>query len=174
MKYKLKELNFSNLKYNKSDMNESKLISFTYLDNELEFQTPKVILEKIIQEDNKEYLLLKLLPTEASKTFQNGINNLEDSHNKIINLKNWFNYSLPRNGIKSVINGDSFIVKIPFKYSKPTLKIYSKNGSLFNYYHLKSGMELICLLDSSKLWINFDNSVTYNLSVKEILITKTI
>lgn len=165
MKYKIKDLSFENLKYNKSEINQSTLINFTYLGNELEFQTPKVVLEKIIKENGKEYLLLRALPTEACQTFFNGIKNLEEAHIKS-SKKNLI--------IKSVITDNTFLVKIPFKYSKPIIKLYSKNGSLFNYYHLKPGMEIICLLGSSKLWINFDNIVTYNLSVKEILITKPI
>ncbi len=164
MKHKIKELDINNLKYNKSEINDCTLVNFTYLGSELEFQTPKVLLEKIIQENGKEYLILKVLPTEACQTFFKGLKNLEECFTTLLKI----------NKIRSVIRDNTFLVKIPFKYSKPTIKLYSKNGSLFNYYHLKEGMEIICLLSSSKLWINFDNIVSYNLSVKEILITKPI
>ena len=68
-----------------------------------------------------------------------------------------------------VFNEDCFIVKIPFKYSKPLIKVY-KDNKLFNYYHLAKGMEIICLLNLSKLWVNFKNEISYNLNVKEILV----
>ena len=135
------------------------------------------MIEKIIlQENDKHYLLLKILPTEACKTFYNGIRSLEENHNRsIFNHKEWFNKSIGISTIKSsILNENDFLVKIPFKYSKPMSKLYSKNGTPFNYYHLKPGMEVICLLGTSNIWINVDNSVSYNLSVKEILITKTI
>ena len=45
-----------------------------------------------------------------------------------------------------------------------------KGSSLFNYYHLSKGMEIICLVNLSKLWINFKNEGSYNLNVKEILV----
>ena len=48
--------------------------------------------------------------------------------------------------------------KIPFKYSKPLIKVY-KDNKLFNYYHLAKGMEIICLLNLSKLWVNFKNEI---------------
>jgi hypothetical protein len=179
MKYKIKEIQFEKLKYNYSlnsnngKFNNCKLIQFTYNEEDLEFQTPKVILNDIINEDNKHYLILKVLPTEASRTFYTKINELEEKHNNTLQKhSDWFNSSLPRDAIKSNLDEDIFKVKIPFKYSNPVTKCYDKESNLFNYYHLKKGMEIICLLSTNSLWINFDNSVSYNLSAKEILITK--
>ena len=76
MKYKLKDVDFDKIEY-KYSLNSNngmgntncKLINFTYLKEELEFQTPKVLIEKILKENNKEYLVLKIIPTEACKTF---------------------------------------------------------------------------------------------------------
>ena len=134
-----------------------------------------MLIEKIIKENNKEYLLLKILPTEACKTFCTKIFELENKHNiELNNHKDWFNKKIPISEVKSVFNEDCFIVKIPFNYSRPNVKIYDKDSKLFNYYHLKQGMEIICLLNVNNIWINFDNVPNYNLIVKEILITKTI
>jgi len=180
MKHKIKEIDFNRLNYIYSiDSNNGmgntncKLINFTYNGEELEFQTPKVIIEKLIKENNKEYLLLRIIGNQACKTFCTKILEMEEAHNNKLSVNtNWFNNKLQTNNIKSVFQNDCFIVKIPFKYSKPCIKIYTTDSNLFNYYHLKQGMEIICLLSSNNLWINFDNSVTYNLIVKEILVTK--
>lgn len=175
MKYKLKDINLDNIRYelvktNYGIDNNCKIVNFTYNQEEFEFQTPRVLIEKIIKENEKSYLLLKIVPTEASKLFCLKLFDIEEHHskklNKIIN-----NTLVPMNNIKSIFNGDCFIVKIPMKYSKPQLNIYSHNGSLFNYYDLREGMEIICLLSINKLWINFDNSISYYLNVKEILLT---
>ena len=50
MKYKLKELDFNNFSFDKVDLNDNKIINIKYLNESLEFQTPKVIIEQIYQE----------------------------------------------------------------------------------------------------------------------------
>jgi hypothetical protein len=177
MKYKLKDIDFindRNIKYSLGLNNTNyKLINFTYLKESFEFQTPKVLIEKLIKENNKEYLLLKILPTEACKTFCKKILEFENKHNIELNKhKHWFNKNISISLIKSVFNEDCFIVKVPFKGTNPQIKIYDKDSNLFNYYLLKEGMEIICLLNFSNIWINFDNTPSYNLIIKEILITK--
>lgn len=175
MKLKLKEIDFEKLVYSLNNGifgEECKMINYSYQGSEFEFQTPKVIIEKIIKENSKEYLLLKILGTEACRTFYSKISELEDTHNSVISKHNeWFNNSLPIGNVKSVFKGQTFLVKVPFKYSSPNIKIY-KDSRLFNYYHLKEGMEIICLLGCNNLWINFDNNVSYHLILKEIMITK--
>ena len=90
MKYKLKDVDFESkdilysLNSNNGTINghsNCKLVNFTYLGEPMEFQTPKVLIEKIIKENNKEYLLLKMLPTEACRTFCKKILELENRHN---------------------------------------------------------------------------------------------
>jgi hypothetical protein len=182
MKYKLKDIEVQDIKYsinlNNGIINGNtncKLVNISYCGETLEFQTPKVLVEKIIKQNNKEYLLLKILPTEACKTFCTKILSLENKHNtELHNHKEWFNRKLPISEVKSVFTEDCFIVKVPFNYSSPSIKIYDKESRLFNYYHLKTGMEVICLLNVNNIWINFDNTPSYNLTVKEILITKLI
>jgi len=182
MKYKLKDIEVQDIKYsinlNNGIINGNtncKLVNINYCGETLEFQTPKVLVEKIIKQNNKEYLLLKILPTEACKTFCTKILSLENKHNtELHNHKEWFNRKLPISEVKSVFTEDCFIVKVPFNYSSPSIKIYDKESRLFNYYHLKTGMEVICLLNVNNIWINFDNTPSYNLTVKEILITKLI
>jgi hypothetical protein len=179
MKIKLKDIDYSKINYfiNGSDgiingNSNCKLINFNYSGEVLEFQTPKVLIEDIVKEGTKEYLVLKILPTEACKTFCTKIFELEKNHDQNLK-KEWFNKKLQISEIKSIFENDHFTVKVPFKYSKPCLNIYDKDSKLFNYYHLKKGMEIICLLNCNNIWINFDNVSVYNLNVKEILITKS-
>jgi len=189
MKYKLKDINFDKTEY-KYSLNSNngmgntncKLINFTYLSEDLEFQTPKVLIEKIVKENNKEYLILKIRNTEACKTFCTKILEMEEKHNKVLRCNNkWFNKKLPVYPIRSVFNklpevleDICFTIKVPFKSSNPCIKIYDHDLNLFNYYHLQTGMEVICLISCNNLWINFDNLVTYNLILKEIRLTKLL
>ena len=161
MKIKLKYLNTEFLKYsevlNKNFGNNGKLLNVTYHGESLEFQTPKVLIEKIIKEPgDKEYLLLKIIPNEASRIFYQKISEIESSIGNLGNLE-------------SNLIGTSFKVKIPFKYGKPQLNIFSKDDYLFNYYHLVEGMEIILLLSINNIWINPD-IINYSLIAKEILI----
>ena len=158
MKYKLKELDFNNFSFDKVDLNDNKIINIKYLNESLEFQTPKLIIESLIKENNHEYLLLKINGNKACETFCSKIFKLEEFFNKYI-----------KNKIKSIFNEETFTVKIPFKSLNPQIKVY-KDNKLFNYYHLTKGMEIICLVNLSKLWTNIKNETNYNLNVKEILI----
>ena len=167
MKYKLKELETCNFSFDKVIVDNNKIINIKYKNDSLEFQTPKIIIDSLIKENNHEYLSLKIVGNKACETFCSKINQLETFFNT--KAVNWLDKSLPVNEIKSVFNEDCFIVKIPFKYSKPLIKVY-KDNKLFNYYHLAKGMEIICLLNLSKLWVNFKNEISYNLNVKEILV----
>jgi hypothetical protein len=166
MKYKLKELETCNFSFDKVIVENNKIINIKYKNDSLEFQTPKIIIDSLIKENNHEYLSLKIVGNKACESFCSKINQLETFFNT---KKNWLDKNLPDNEIKSVFNEDSFIVKIPFKYSKPIIKVY-KDNKLFNYYHLAKGMEIICLLSLSKIWVNFKNEISYNLNVKEILV----
>ena len=161
MKIKLKYLNTELIKYsevlNKNFGNNGKLLNVTYNGQSLEFQTPKVFIEKIIKEPgDKEYLLLKIIPNEGSRIFYQKISEIESN----IGILGIF---------ESNLVGDCFKVKIPFKYGKPQLNIFSKD-SLFNYYHLVEGMEVILLLSISNIWTIPGGLSTYSLIVREILI----
>jgi hypothetical protein len=162
MKHKLKEINFTDISFDKTNLNNGTLLSLKYKENSLEFQTPKLHIESLIKENGHEYLVLKIIGTQACKTFCT----------KIIELEKYFSEYLLKNGsgesIKTIFNEDLFTVKIPFKYSKPLIKVY-KNDNLFNYYNLENGMEIICLL-SINLWINMYKEPSYNLNVKEIMV----
>jgi hypothetical protein len=180
MKYKIKDILLDKIDYSLivnsgigNGNNNCKFINFTYSGNEIEFQTPKVLIEKIIKEGNKEYMLLKIIGTEACKSFYLKIVEIEKNHNIKLNKK-WFDKTLPINNIKTIFEEDCFRVKVPFRYQKPLATCYSSNGNLFNYYRLKEGMEIICLLTCGNIWINYDNVASYNLSVKELLVTKEL
>ena len=162
MKIKLKYLNTELIKYsevlNKNFGNNGKLLNVTYDGESMEFQTPKVLIEKIIKEPgDKEYLLLKLNNNEACRLFCQKIAEIESHIGNITNFE-------------SNLSGTCFKVKIPFKYGKPQLNIFSKDDYLFNYYHLVEGMEIILLLSINNVWINSDGFSTYSLIAKEILI----
>jgi hypothetical protein len=161
MKFKLKYLNTDLLEYsevlNKKFVNNEKLLNVSYNGESLEFQTPKVFIEKIIKEpDDKEYLLLKIIPNEGSRIFYQKIAEIESS--------------IGISSTDSNLSGTCFKVKIPFKYGKPQLNIFSKDDYLFNYYHLVEGMEIILLLSIKTIWINSDGLSNYSLIVNEILI----
>jgi hypothetical protein len=176
MKYKLKDINFNNTEYkynaSLSLVKDCKLINFNYNNDCLEFQTPKVLIDDIVVTNSgNHYLILKILPTEACRTFYSKVSDLEEHPNVELNKhRHWFSTN-DKVKIKSIFENDSFTVKVPFKYSKPVHKIYS-DGNLFNYYHLKKGMEVICLLSCGNIWINYDDTVSYNLNIKEIMVTK--
>ena len=168
MKYKIKDVNFGEIKYSPKELNNGTVINFTYNSSILEFQTPKVIIEQIYQENGKEYFLLRIHGTEACKKFFLKIFELENSFNKS-NI--WFNKEIPKRDVKNIFKGDLFNVKIPFKFSKPCIKVFFGEG-LFNYYHLAKGMEIICLLTLDKLWMTNENDLSYNLNIKEIMLLK--
>ena len=152
---KLKEIKFANLKFTSGIENDlGKLINVNYDNSILEFQTPKVIIEKLIRENNgKEYIIVKLVNCKSFK-------------DKIIELENELSKYSNKN-INSILLDSTLKLKVPFKYSKPIIKIYSEN-KLFNYYNLKPGMKIICLVSLNGIWIN--NYTNYNLNIKEILI----
>ena len=52
---KLKELDFNNFSFDKVDLNDNKIINIKYLNESLEFQTPKLIIESLIKENNQKY-----------------------------------------------------------------------------------------------------------------------
>ena len=159
MKYKLKNLNFnkdSNISFIETNLDNGTIINLKYNNDTLEFQTPKVIIESLIKENNNEYFILKIVGNQACKTFCSKILEFED----FLQIK----YGLK---LKTIFNEDVFTVIIPFKYSKPLVKVY-KDDSLFNYYQLSKDMEIICLINIDKLWIN--NCIHYNLNVKEIMV----
>ena len=120
------------------------------------------MIQDIIREAGKEYFLLKIKSNQACKKF----------FEKILELENNFICKFNATLIKSIVEDDHFIVKVPFVYSKPSIRVFSDNGSLFNYYQLSKGMEIICLLFYDKLWMNKDNSFQYYLQVKEIMLLK--
>jgi hypothetical protein len=154
MKHKLTEVLFKDLKFTNKDLNRGTVVNVTYLNDTLEFQTPRMCIDDIIKDSTGEYLLLKLLPNEACKKF----------FLKILELESCIN-------VESLFNGDLLMVKVPYTYSKPMVNV-SYEGSLFNYYHLSKGMEIICLLTLNKLWINEYKTKNYNLTVKEIMLLK--
>jgi hypothetical protein len=147
MKYKLKDLKFDTIEYTSSHVsNLGKVIN---MKESIEFQTPKV---KIVNIDD-EYLTLKILPSEACRIFFLKIMEFEEK------IKQEFK------DIVQLFDGDVFKVKIKNK----NFKIYL-NGTLFNVYHLKKDMEIICLVSICKLWINAYNIASYHLKVDEMVI----
>jgi hypothetical protein len=91
-------------------------------------------------------------------------------YKKIAEIESHIGNTTSTGSTGSNLIGDCFKVKIPFKYGKPQLNIFSKDDYLFNYYHLVEGMEVILLLSINNVWINSDGFSTYSLIVNEILI----
>ena len=145
MKYKLKELTFEKISYNTHETGNGKIINLT---ESIEFQTPWV---KIIDIDEN-FLTLKILPSEACRIFFNKIHEFQEILKKMFNLE-----------VEDLFENENFKVKIKNK----TFKIYL-NGNLFNFYHLKKGMDIICLVSISRLWIT--DSIRFNLKVDEMVI----
>ena len=156
MKYKIKEINPDLISFSKTELNNGVIHNIKYNEDSLEFQSPKMKIHSLIKENDHEFLTLKLAGNQACKTFCLKIKELETSFSK-------------RFDISSVFNEDLLTVKIPFKYSKPLVKVY-KNDNLFNYYHLEQDLEIICLLCIDKVWVNNFNEASYHLIVKEIMI----
>lgn len=158
MKIKLKEISFDNISFNQCQLNGGVIHNLKYNGDLLEFQTPKLSLETVLKENNGEYIILKVMATQACKTFFLKIKQLEEFLEKTF-----------KNPVQSVFNEDLVKVKIPCKLSRPLVKIY-KNDQLFNYYNLEKGMEVICLVGIEKVWVNNFGEPSYQLNVKEIMI----
>jgi hypothetical protein len=160
MKYKIKELdtNPNLFTFDKIPFQGNTIIHVKYKHELLEFQSPKMCIESVIKENDKEYFLLQLASTRAHEIFCSKVYQIEDV------------FSQKFGNTRSAITGKHSIVKIPCKNGKPLVKVY-KDGSLFNYYHITQGMEIMCLIEINKLWIKSDEkTVYYNLNVKEISI----
>ena len=69
MKYKLKEIDVKNISFTSTYLQSGTLLNIKYNKELFDFQTPKVILDSVIQENGHEYLVLKVLGTQASKLF---------------------------------------------------------------------------------------------------------
>jgi hypothetical protein len=160
MKYRVKEIDTSNFVFNKTQLNNGTIVNIRYLEEILEFQSPKMVIHELVKENDHQYITLQLLGTQACKTF----------YLKIMEIENHFNKMLGNDLTKSVFHENFLTVKIPFKgYSNPLIKVY-RNDALFNYYHLTVGMEILCLLCIDKIWINNFNEPNYYLNVKEIMV----
>jgi len=146
MKYLLKDVDFKNLKYSRKELIGSSIVNCTYLDEILEFQSPKVIIDSVTDTE--------LVISVKNKLFISRIHELENeltSHFKkeVITI---FNHN------------NSFKVKLD-----KSLKIYF-NDQLFNKYDLKEGNVIILLLTFSKIWIT--DKVYINLHSSEIMLLK--
>jgi hypothetical protein len=158
MKYKLKEISLDNVSFNKSQLETGVIYNLKYNEGSLEFQSPKMIIDTILKENENQYISLKVLPTQACKSF----------YLKVKEIETFFTTTF-KNPIKSIFHEDFMKIKIPFKCGKPLPKIY-KTDSLFNYYNLCAGMEVICLVGIDKVWVNNFDEPSYQLNVKEIMI----
>lgn len=156
MKYKIKEINCELLSFSKVELNNGIVHNIKYNNDSLEFQSPKMKIHSLVKENDHEYITLKIVGNQACKTFCLKIKEIETFFSKQFD-------------ISSIFHEDLLTVKIPFKYSKPLIKVY-KNENLFNYYHLEEGMEILCLLVIDKIWVNNFNEASYHLNVKELMI----
>jgi hypothetical protein len=143
---KLKDISFSTMSFDSgTKIGEGTVINCT----PIEFQTPKIIIDHI--KDNVLYARLK--PTEACKTFYTFIKDFETF------LTQKYTHT------ESIFDGSVFRIKVPIK----STRIYH-NGSLFNWYHLTPGMEIIVLVSISTIWKNIN--MYYTINSKEIMLLK--
>ena len=150
---------FITVKFNLGNSNEyGKLMN---INEPLLFQTPTLVIESVVIETNlngleKWYIIVKLRNTKACETFSTKIKELEKCLKRTQRLQ-----------INELIQSDqTFKLKVPFKNGNPQIKIYDTNNQLFNYFHLKSGMEIKAMVEFSKIWIN--SIINYNLTISEI------
>ena len=148
MKISLKEICFDNLKFTKC---VTDLGTIYNLNEILQFQTPYV---KIVEIDN-DYIYLQLLPTKACQLFYTKMCEFESK------IKEQF-----KKEINCLFENTLFKVKIK---NNKNFKIYFEN-SLFNFYHLKPGMETIILVSINKLWDN--GIINYHFSLNEMVLKK--
>ena len=138
---KLKEINLDQIEYSPKKLLDSEIINITYLNSELIFQTPKVIINKI----NKEYIFVYV-----SESFKEKILSLESHYSK-------------KYRIKSLLQGNSLKIKVG-----STPKVI-KNNDYYYYYNLKVNDPINLLLHNKCIWNN-NGEYYYNLTVKEILV----
>jgi len=158
MKYKIKEIDVLNISFAKSQLNNGTIVNVKYNNNSLEFQSPKMRIHSISNETG--FIVLKVNCTQACKTF----------YLKILEIEAHLNKKLENSMNESVFHENYVTVKVPFKNSNPLIKVF-KDESLFNYFHLSTDMEIICMLSIDKVWINNFNEANYHLIVKEIMVT---
>jgi hypothetical protein len=137
---KLKEIDLRNFTFVKSIQSQGTLTNVKYDGEILTFQTPKILVHRVVMENNKKYLFLKLLPTQASEMFKSKISEIES-----------------RFSLHSNFNEDILKVKINDK-----TRLYT--NTLVNMSLLKEGDIVICLVSFEKIW----NNEFYYLVVKEI------
>ena len=147
---KLKELILSNLKFSNKELSNGQIINVRYLDEPFEFQIPKAIIHFV----ENETIILDV----DNKLFLEKMTSFETFISKRFNKE-----------LISPIENNLVKLKLPFKFSKPQFKVY--HGSrLFNYFNLKAGDEIICLVFLDKLWNS--ESIHYCLNIKEIMLLK--
>jgi len=144
---KLKELNTKNITFSLKIIGESSnIINIKYLNDELEFQTPKV--EILTIQDN--IIIVKLL--HNNQIFIDKIKELERCYSSYTGTK-----------INNLLTENVFKLKITH-----IPKVFN-NSEMISYYSLKKGDVIICLVNSKHLW-NDNNRTSYNLHIKEILV----
>jgi hypothetical protein len=154
MKFKLKDINFENLQLVSKKLDLCKITNVRYQNESIEFQTPKVIIN---ENETENFISLKIMGNESCKKFFCKIQELQSNIVKKLD-----------GPVNTIFTDDSFVVKV--KKQKP--RVCDSNGDLFNYYHLKQGMEIICLVSFETVWTNQNNENTFNLNVKEIMLLK--
>ena len=108
MKYKIKELETEDnlFTFDKVQLHGNSILNLKYKQDTLEFQTPKMCVESVIKESDKEYFSLKIASTRAHEIFCS----------KVYQIENVFSKKF--GNIRSAVSGEQVIVKIPCKNGK--------------------------------------------------------
>jgi hypothetical protein len=144
----------NNIKSDKFQGN--KLLSVTYDQEPIQFQTPCINIYKIESTFDKKFIHLQFLDNNACRFFIQ----------KIKELEKYLCIQSHAESIQSLIDTDGLIRLKMTKNTKLFEQIYQIPIST-----LSTECKVICLVQLSNVWITTDNTAHYNLEVLEILKT---
>ena len=167
MKIKIKDLIFENIilspvrDFSSSNLEQSTLFNIKYSAGnhfeELSFQTPQMVVERISDEPSGKFMYLRLLQTNACKIF----------YEKIKMFEMVFTEKLKCETVSTIKHNNTIKIKVPHHYNHPMVETFH-NSQQIPYNSLKPLDKIICILTLNKLWMS-NNKIFYNLSVSEIL-----
>jgi hypothetical protein len=167
MKIKIKDILFENIilspirDFSLSTENQNTLFSVKYSvhnnTEEISFQTPHMVIDRITDEPSGKFMYLNILQTNACKLF----------YTKIKMFEATFTEKLKRETVSVMKPDDTVKIKISHHYNHPMVETFHKSQQI-PYNSLKPLDKIICLLVLNKIWVSNDK-IFYNLSVSEIL-----
>jgi len=162
MKINLKEIDYTLFTITSHVINTThEIYNINYKNEELEFQTCKLVIDSI---DHSTGEIILRFPLKKSNVFYSKIIELEENYTTIVNKKSKSDLIL-----SSLLNKNFLKLKVLFRNGSPLIKIYNSSNELVNYYNLKIEDSIICIV-SSKYIYKSNSNIYYNLLIKEILL----